>query len=191
MAATCRSYDGAADFEAVGRFLVRTCRREGPHVNWLQPRWEYMHYHPLIRGVDVSRTGVWEDGGAIVAVAHPEHEVGTVYVEVDPDRPVAPQALLEYAGTCLSVAKAGVSRVGVFIHDRDVGFQRAAAAAGYVRTADCEDMTYLPIPSPFPDVSVPDGFRIRSLADDGDLRKTRRLLWRGFNHPGEPSEEDV
>ena len=43
-----RTYDPKVDFERVGRWLERTYRREGQRVNWLQPRWEYMHYHPQL-----------------------------------------------------------------------------------------------------------------------------------------------
>ena len=57
MQTTVRQYNQAADYERVGRFLVRTYSSTGGHVNWLQARWEYMHYHPLIRNVDVSSIG--------------------------------------------------------------------------------------------------------------------------------------
>jgi len=36
---------------------------------------------------------------------------------------------------------------------------------------------------------LPEGFRLKSLADDNDLRKIHRVLWRGFNHEGEPDED--
>ena len=42
------------------------------------------------------------------------------------------------------------------------------------------------IPNPFPTIRLPEGFRLKSLAEDNDFAKTDRVLWRGFNHPGEP-----
>jgi len=42
------------------------------------------------------------------------------------------------------------------------------------------------IPDSFPPIHLPDGFRLKNLADDNDLAKIDRVLWRGFNHPGEP-----
>ena len=42
------------------------------------------------------------------------------------------------------------------------------------------------IPDPFPPLHLPDGFRLQSLADENDLAKVDRVLWRGFNHPGAP-----
>jgi ribosomal protein S18 acetylase RimI-like enzyme len=36
---------------------------------------------------------------------------------------------------------------------------------------------------------LPDGFRLQSLADENDLVRINRCLWRGFNHPGEPDAD--
>ena len=60
-------------------------------------------------------------------------------------------------------------------------------ARGYHRLPD-EDrgMLRYAIPAPFPPIRLPDGFRLQSLQEDNDLRKIDRVLWRGFNHPGEP-----
>ena len=49
----------------------------------------------------------------------------------------------------------------------------------------------LRIPEPFPPIHVPEGFALKTLADEDDLRKTHRVLHRGFDHPGEPPEEGV
>lgn len=52
-------------------------------------------------------------------------------------------------------------------------------------------MSQFVIPSPFALAAVPSGFRLKSLADDNDLRKMNRVLHRGFDHPGEPPEEGI
>jgi len=49
----------------------------------------------------------------------------------------------------------------------------------------------LGIPDPFPEIRLPEGFRLVSLADENDLNKIHRVLHRGFNHPGEPPEDGV
>ena len=85
MKATFRRYDHSRDYEMVNRFLLRTYRTTGGHINWVQPRWEYMHHHPLVGEVDLASIGIWERGGGIAGVVHPEHEMGTAYFEFDPD----------------------------------------------------------------------------------------------------------
>jgi predicted N-acetyltransferase YhbS len=181
-----RSYDRAADYEKVGRFLVRTYRTTGGHINWPQPRWEYMHYHPLIRGVDLSAIGVWEVEGEVVGVVHPEHGLGTAYFEVDPEHAALKREMLRYAEERLSASAGGVRRLGVYINDDDKDFREVASRLGYVQGDGCEPMSYLAIPKPFPAIPLPADFRLRSLADDNDLRKVDRVLWRGFDHGDQP-----
>jgi GNAT superfamily N-acetyltransferase len=63
-------------------------------------------------------------------------------------------------------------------------------ARGYRREPAWDrPMTQLAIPRPFPPIRVPEGFRLISLADDNDLVKADRVLWRGFDHPGEPPSD--
>ena len=191
MRARLRQYDHAADYERVGRFLVRTYRTTGGHINWLQPRWEYMHYHPLIRGVDLDSIGVWDAHGEIVGAVHPEHEMGTAYFEIDPEYGGLKGEMLTYAQEHVSTRRDGVRRLRVHVNDEDDGFQRLAAEWGYVRGDRCEPMSHLPIPARLAAASLPAGFRLKSLAEDNDLRKLNRALWRGFNHGDEPPDDGI
>ena len=186
-----RAYRHESDYERVGRFLVRTYRTEGNHINWLQPRWEYMHFHPLVREVDLSPIGIWELAGDVIGVVHPEHCMGTVYFEVDPAQADLKKEMLEYAEEHLAVAKDGVRTLRIFIQDPDSDFQRLAATMGYEKAGGGEEMTRLQIPDPFPEVTLPRGFHLKSLADDNDLWKVHSVLWRGFNHEGEPPGDGV
>jgi len=191
MKTTARRYNHAADYERVGELLVRTFRTSGGHVNWLQPRWEYMHYHPLIRNVVLPSIGVWEAEGEVVAVVHPEHAMGTAYFEVDPAFAALKGEMLEHAEQRLSTVDDGVRRLAIYINDDDGEFQSVAAARGYTKRDACEPMSRFVIPRPFPPIALPPGFRLKSLAEDNDLRKVHRLLWRGFGHGDEPPDDGV
>jgi len=186
-----RSYEPAADFEKVGRFLVRTYLTEGEAINWLQPRWEYMHFHPFIARVDLRAIGVWEAEGTIVAAVHPEHSTGHVYLEVDPGFAHLKPEMLAYAEAHLSAACGEEKELRVYVNDWDVELQRIAAAAGYAKDGGAEEMSQLAIPDPFPSIALREGFRLQSLADENDLRKLHRALWRGFDHGAEPSDEGL
>jgi hypothetical protein len=102
-----------------------------------------MHYHPLIRGMD------------------------------------------------LSASAGGVRWLGVYINDEDHDLQGVASEMGYVKGARSEPMSHFAIPRPFPAIPLPPGFRLMSLADDNDLRKVDRVLWRGFDHGDEPPEDGI
>jgi ribosomal protein S18 acetylase RimI-like enzyme len=43
-------------------------------------------------------------------------------------------------------------------------------------------MARFDIPNPFPRIVLPEGFQLKSLADDPDWMKVHRVLWRGFDH---------
>ena len=191
MQATLRHYDHAVDYERVSQFLVKTYRTSGGHINWMQPRWEYMHYHPLIRGVDLAAIGMWEARGEIVGVAHPEHAMGTAYFEIDPEWGALKGEMLRHAEEALATSTDGVRRLRIHIGDGDDGFQRVASGMGYARAEGGESMSHFPIPTPLPEVPLSQGFRLKSLAEDNDLRKLDRCLWRGFNHGDEPVDDGI
>ncbi len=45
MTATVRPYNRASDYETVGQCLIDIHRPMSKSGNWLQARWEYMHFH--------------------------------------------------------------------------------------------------------------------------------------------------
>jgi predicted N-acetyltransferase YhbS len=191
MKPTLRPYRRGADYDQVGRFLVRTYQPTGEHVNWLQPRWEYMHYHPLSKGVDLNAIGVWELAGRIVGVVHPEHRMDQAYFEIDPDHGALKGEMLVFAEEHLAAATETGRRLAVFINDADLGFQGIAAQRGYERSGRSEPMTMLPIPKLFPSITLPAGFRLQSLADDNDLWRVHGVLWRGFDHGDDPPRDEL
>ncbi len=139
-----------------------------------------MHYHPLIRGNDLSLADVWYERDEIVGVVHPEHETGTVYFEMAPGRHDLVEEMLIYAEDRLGAAVGeGTDRkLGVYISDDDDQFQRLATDVGFVKTGRIEPL-------------LPEGFRFRSLADENDLSKLDRVLFRGFNHGEEPPPDGI
>ena len=190
MKATARSYDHAHDYGKVGEFLVRTYSTTDHHINWLQPRWEYMHYHPMTK-IDLGAIGVWEARGKIVAVVHPEHSMGAAYFEIDPRYAALKAEMLAHAEEHLCAVADGGRALAILINDRDGQFQDMAAGMGYSKQAGFEAMSHFIISDPFPEISVPDGFRLKSLADGNDLRKITRVFYRGFDHGDGPPDDDI
>jgi predicted N-acetyltransferase YhbS len=150
-----------------------------------------MHYHPYIKHVDLDSIGVWEAGGKIVGVVHPEHSQGTAYFQVDPGHTALKRDMLEYAEEHVSAQGGGARRVAVYINDRDDDLQCLAADRGYVESDRREPMTSFPIRGALPPVSVPAGFRLQTLAEENDLKQVHRVLWRGFGHGDTPPEEGI
>ncbi len=189
MNATSRPYRHETDYERVNRFLERTYGMSGGHVNWLQPRWEYMHFHPLIHNVDLGSIGLWEADGEIVGVAHPEHGMGQAYFEFHPDHGDLKREMLEYAEARIRAIGERKESLSVYINDRDIEFRAIARDAGFVETDRDEPMSHLPIADPYPEIELPDGFRLRTLADGNDIARLNRVLFRGFGHGDEPPDD--
>jgi predicted N-acetyltransferase YhbS len=196
MTITHRQYQGSADFEAVGDFLVRHYLADNRDGNWFQPTWEYMHSHPALDESHFGNIRIWEQtssqGGEIVAVANYETSLGEAFFQVKPGYERLKPEMLAYAEDNLcETTPEGKRTLCAYINDFDSDFEGLVKAKGYEMKRDwARPISQFVIPRPFPAIEIPQGFRLKSLAEENDLYKINRVLWRGFNHPGEPSEEE-
>lgn len=188
-----RQYQSSADFHAVGAFLIAHYQPDNRDGNWFQPTWEYMHSHPSLDESSLGKIRIWEDGGRIVAVAHYESSLGEAFFEVHPDYAYLKPEMLIYAEAelCGTTAE-GQAYLQVYVNDFDTEFEAHVRARGYAQKPGWSRPTSrFIIPNPFPPIPLPEGYRLKSLADDNDLRKIHRVLWRGFDHDGEPPEDGI
>lgn len=190
---TVREFRGGSDYGAVSEFLVGLYRPGNRDGNWLQPIWEYAYTHPLFDEASVGKFGIWEDEGRIVALATYELRLGEAFFNMHPGCAQLKPEMLLYAEDRLSACgDDGRRRLKAYVNDFDGAFEEVVAARGYTKDPGSHrPMSQFVIPSPFPAISLPEGFRLKSLADDNDLRKVDRVLHRGFNHPGEPPEDGI
>jgi predicted N-acetyltransferase YhbS len=191
---TVRSYDHAKDYEAMNRFLIDVYEPTDRLLNWMQPRWEYMHAHPFIAEVPLEQIAVYEDEGEIVGLASPEHKPTFVYFQRKPGYDHILPAMLDHTDEHFGGPSIMLQRdiIGLFINDFDTALATLAAARGYeLLEGYHEGFSKLTLDQPLPKTPLPDGFRLQSLADENDHRKINRCLWRGFNHEGEVPEEDA
>ena len=192
MTISIRPYRDPDDYDLVDRFLIDAYEPGDRLRTWLQPRWEYMHSHDFVDNVDLTTIGIAEDdGGAVVGVVHPEHQQEFCYCQVH--RGDAKPLLVEWAGTHIGGWSETFGRrvVGCFVDDADVELQVAFSDRGYRRSDLGEDHARMPLDVDIPRVHLPGGFHLQSLADENDLAKVNRVLWRGFDHPGPPPADLV
>jgi ribosomal protein S18 acetylase RimI-like enzyme len=138
-----------------------------------------------------QRIGIWEDAGEIVAVVTYESVLGEAFFQVNPAYAHLKPEMLAYAEEALSgVNDRGQRFLRAYVPDFDAAFTAVVRDRGYVLEPRAHrPMSEFVIPKPFPPIPLREGFRLKSLADDNDLVKIDRALWRGFNHPGEPSAD--
>ena len=190
---TFRQYGRPGDFESVGNFLVQHFRPGNQDGNWLQPTWEYMHSHPALNESSLEKIGIWEDSGEITGVVHYESRLGEAFFEIHPGYSHLKPAMLEYAETHLyGETKDGRRYVRAYVNDFDEAFAAIVKSRGYEKDERyTRPISQFVIPHPFPPIDLPEGFRLQSLADDNDLVKVHRVLWRGFDNAGEPPAEGI
>jgi len=193
MSVKLRHYNRKTDIKRIGEFLVEHYQPENRDGNFFLPAWEYALTHPYFKDELLDTFGVWEDNGEIAGVAHPEMYPGEAFFELNPSYPQLKAEMLDYALKHLGgKAPNGQRCVLAFINDFDQEFEALARAHGFEIFPDfARPMTQLPIPCPFPSITLPDGFRLQSLAEDNNLKQVTRVLWRGFNHGDEPPDDDM
>jgi predicted N-acetyltransferase YhbS len=186
-------YNRPIDFDRVGDFLIRHYQPGNRDGNWIQPMWEYMHSHPFLDVSALDRIGVWEDAGEIVGVCHYESTLGEVFFELHPAYPQLKHEMLDHAERQLwGTGRTGRRYLQVFVNDFDAEFEMMVEAHGFVRNPEDDRPLYqYTIPDPFPVINLLEGFRLKSLQDDNDLHKIDLVLWRGFNHPGDPPPDEI
>ena len=184
MTAAVRSYTSSAgftdDFHRVREFLVRIHQGKVTTAGFLWGRWEWMFSLPYLDTSALSRIGVWEQDGDIVAVVTYETETGAAWFLTDRGHVFLHQDMLRHA--LANLTRNGAIRV--LIEDADDDLPLIAAAHGLTATQDRQPNAALELAG---DLSyrLPDGYQIASLADDCDLHRLNRVLHRGFNNPGD------
>jgi len=193
MSAVLRPWAGPADFAAISDFLYSLYQPDNRDGNWFQPIWEYAYTHSSFDDAAVGQIGLWEEGGAIVGVALYESRLGEAFFQVHPAYQHLKPAMLDYAEEHLAgTTREGQRYLHAFVNDFDAAFERVVRERGYALNPDeHRPMAQFVIPDPFPPILLREGFRLRSLAEDNDLAKVDRALWRGFNHPGEPPADGI
>ncbi|RSK27193.1 GNAT family N-acetyltransferase [Bacillus sp. HMF5848] len=189
-----RRYEGPEDFTKVNQFLINTYEPGGFYPNWLQPRWEYMHTHPYFDETSLNKIAIWEEDGNIVAVVNYELELGDTYFAVHPDYTYLKRDMFEHAEKHLLGTKDnGNKYLRLYIKEFDRELEEIALLQGYEKDNDYPEFNYISqfkIPDVFPKISIPEGYKLKSLAEDNDHIKVDRVMWRGFNHKGE-SPQDI
>ena len=184
---------GKEDFCPISDFLFGLYQLDNRDGNWFQPIWEYAYTHAWFDDSSVGKIGIWEDDGKIVGVATYELRLGEAFFQVHPDYDHLKPAMLEYAEQHLrGITEEGRPYLKAYVPDFDNAFEEAVISRGYeLDPGSHRPMSQFEIPDPFPPITLPDGFQIKSLADNNDLYRVDRVLHRGFNHPGEPPADGV
>ena len=189
-----KQYNRDRDYERVWQFLIEIFQPGSELINWLPPRWEYMHHHPFVWELDLTQIGLFEEKGRIVAIVHPESNPGICHFQIRPGYEHLKPRIFDYLEKTFQGLSKSTGRLirGLLISELDSDMQEIAIQRGYERWENFgEASSIFFLDKEIPAVPLPEGFRIQTLADENDLHKMNRVLWRGFNHEGSPPDNEI
>jgi hypothetical protein len=130
---TFRYYDHAQDYQRISQFLIAHYRPGNSDGNWIEPAWEYMHFHPALQSEHLSKIGIWEKNGQIVAVVHYEGNLGEAFFQFQPAYRYLREEMLDYAEKNLpgTSQKSGRKYLCAYLNDNDPEFLALVQARGY------------------------------------------------------------
>ncbi len=189
-----RTYVHQEDYERVNRFLVDAYEPGDAMAAWLQPRWEYMHFHPNVDDVDLSRIAIAHRGGEMLGLIHPEHSMASVYLQARPGQYEAADLLIEHALANFGGRSKTLARdvLGIYCSDSDPEIAELVATHGLEPAPEFDEpSSRFVVRGRIEQPPLPPGFGLESLEDNNDLAQINRVLWRGFNHDGPAPVEGV
>jgi predicted N-acetyltransferase YhbS len=179
-------YNHSRDYEKVNQLLYDSFVID-KYINWIQPRWEYMHYHPILNTDDYKLFATWFDDDELVAVVHHEHRVGQAFLQVKDGYDHLKEEMVIHAENSLVGEKEGKKYLDFYCKEFDNVTIELLKQRGYQKIKD--DSPWLIVtkinPNEIGEVKLDSKFELIGLDEENDLVKIDRVLWRGFNHEGE------
>lgn len=205
MTARMRTYEPDCDFLRVRDFLNETYTAFPHPYNWGMERWNYARYFvaPMLGsyGIDlgtpegsVNAIRLWEDmvrlweddAGEIVGVTCIEHPdpthsgFGELFIQRHPDHPDLLEEMVAVGEELY--ADPNRNRAHIWAFETDEELNRVLRSRGFIRKED-SDAGYLELQfGDVPESRLPEGYTLRSMADQVDIEKRREIFGRGFNH---------
>lgn len=169
------------DFFEIFEFFKKHGRK-GINENWHWGRWEWLIGHPNLKKEMLSIIGIWELNDVIVAVATHDMRIGKAYIICNSlYRHLEPE-ILKYAENNLSFN----SVLKIAANNEDYELLKLLEKNNYCKKDDTEVILSLNCENRVLEYCLPDGFTISSFALDGDINKHNGVIYKGFNHEGEP-----
>ncbi|MBU1093050.1 MAG: hypothetical protein KKH01_01160 [Firmicutes bacterium] len=169
------------DFLKVSAFLADLQQDALRPISFPWGRWEWMFSLSFLDADHLDSIGVWEEDGKIVALLTYESKFGEAFYVLNDRHPYLKKEIAQYAIRDLQ----GIDGLKMLVPDHDHEMQRILLSLGLVATEEKEQFAALDLNKPLC-LDLPEGYRFEDMSH-GDIKKYHQVLWRGFNHPGEPT----
>lgn len=176
------------DYEKIMAFLKEMYGINKNQSCWLPSRWEYAEF--LVNTLYVERgwkswenyIKIWEENHQIVAIAHIEDTCNT-FLQVRPGYNNLELEMLEWSeNNCtIPVDEGKKERIVIWAKDSEKHLVDLLIKRGFKKGDECNYMNVQRLDSEY-EVELPEGYVIRSMAEDVDLCKRYNVINKAF-HP--------
>lgn len=207
MSARWRPYDGEKDFLKIREFLIETFTLYDRPFNWLLDRWNFSRYFGIPYHTYTSYTGVpayprrerdelpvweatigiWEESGSIVGVVHTENqEPGEAWIQIHPEHTDLYDEMIVFIEQHLADRGHGLAYVKLYVND-NCSLEQVVADRGYRKLAGSQPFMELRLGN-VATPELPDGFVVRSVADEDEVGKRCLIRAMAFGPRYAPSQ---
>ena len=163
---------------------------QGSNKNWHWARWEWLMGHPNLKMETLSQIGYFEIDGVVEGLVTHDMRQGKAYVLCNPEFSHYKKSMLDYAERYLCYNE----NLTIYIDDTDEYLISCAKEKGYVKTDKDEYVLSLDCTNGVLDYQIESQFSVDDYMHNRDLNKYNRVIWKGFNHEGNPpmiTEADI
>ena len=163
---------------------------QGFNKNWHWARWEWLMGHPNLEMETLSKIGYIEINDVIEGLVTHDLRRGKAYILCNPAFSNYKNLMLDYAERYLC----DDGKLTIYIDDSDEYLISYAKEKEYVKTDKGEYVLSLDCTNGILSYQLERQFTVDDYTHNRDLNRYERVLWKGFNHEGNPpliTEADI
>ncbi len=169
-------------YEEIRQFLIGLSNESRTHINWNWARWEWMYFHPDFDSSISEKIGMWYCNDKIIGTAIYDHYLGEAFFAVRKGYEELKKEIIYY----MIENFADENGLGIAVNDDDNETVDLMLSFGFSPCEQSENILALPLDEADFSFNISDNIKLCCLDVKNDLNRHHRLLWKGFDHNGEP-----
>lgn len=171
-----------SNYENIRQFLIELSEESRIHINWNWARWEWMYFHPDFDYSISYKIGQWYYGEEMVGAAIYDHYLGEAFFAVKNRFKELEKEIVHYMIENFS----DENGLGIAVNDNDKDTSELLLSCGFSSCEQTENILALQLDEVDFSVNISENIKLCNFDPKNNLEKHHRLLWKGFNHDGEP-----
>lgn len=169
-------YGVSEDYLRLHDFLV-----ESGNTEYTYGRLDWMITHrPYLEEEHLDKIGIWQEGERIVAATLFDTSLDDIFPVVLEGYQFLYPEMVEYAQS--GMVKMENPDFRLFISDSNFPLRQCAEKLGFQPTEDKDYIACYDMAAGIPQIRLPEGYSLVSLAEERDYEKYARCLFEGFGH---------